>query len=429
MNDELDYITTHDSHSTHLALEQHSATLDKLEASIVALESVTAFFDTNTTPSLEDLALADLAMGAATADTDITPEDLVPSLESFVGRQVATENLRDTLKKYYDIVIDFITKLYQNLRVFLEKFFDDVEPLKVKLENHVKLLDTKKDQSPGKAEVMVGPSVRKLATAYKLPKEFRDLVGPLGILRSVSETIFDQHATLVSGLSREIISANSRNTESSTTQLEEVNKLVQTRITPIASFFPHEVTSSDYTHRTDFLFDNHAVFARLPKEGKKDKQETQVSVATNLRTIAFKVDTTLQAGVTQGYGEDFKSKAGMHSMTAFTVSQQKLLCLNAIDILKVLLKYRDKHQSNLERQSKDSAREAKRFAGAVSGTATLVADGTRRIDDPEALKAILSYHSSIAKWSVEPFSSLSLYCVSAVKNVYRVLVAHELNLE
>lgn len=410
-------------------LEQHFNDIVSIEDSIASLEAIVTFFDEGVTPSLEDLALADLTVQNAVTHTDVTSEELLPALESYVGKSVSTESVKDTILKYYKVVMDFIKRIYEGIKNFLFRLMDDLEPLKEKVSTLLTYLDSKSSAKVKEPITTVGPSVRNLVVAYKLPNTYDDLVKPLAVLRSVTDTVFKEHASLVSELSNEIVNLNSTIKDGSLALLLRVNEAVEKRLAPIAGTFKTTTTLEGYTHQSAFLFNNHAVFAKIPKL-KKDADvnvKNEVQVAADLRTLTVRLGSTESPDVRQGYGSSKRN--GEHDMTTMTAQQQRLLLSNVMEILNRLIAYRNTFGPKLEAQAKASNREAGRVTDVILGRAKLVADGGSTIDSPEALKAVLNYHSAIAKWSSQPFNEMAIYCTSVCKNLYRIVLLHSTNLE
>lgn len=430
MSDDLDFLSELDLATTKGKLDKNVLSIEELEVSITSLEAIATFLESEPEPSLEDLALVDNALTAVTANTDLTPEYLTPSLESYVGKQVSTETIRDTIVKYYNVIIDFIKRVYATVKTFFFELLDTLKPLRNKYAETLAVLKSVGSVSAKEPKVLVGPAVRKLAVGYKLPVSYNDVLAPLGVLRSVSDSVFKEHASIVSDISSEIISLNRSITTGSLDLLLKVNEVVVSRLGAIQKYFTTPVTEGAYSHRSELLFNNRAVFARFPDAKKKAEltSEGQIALAETLRAIGFKVDSTEDDSVVVNYGTTRKEQHGFHHMDAFNVNQCKLLCANALEILDGMLTYRNTYESQLARQGKASENEAKRVAAALSGKAKLVVDGSARVDDVSALKAVLGYHSSIARWSAEPFTSLTLYNVSTLKTLYGVLTSHVSNL-
>lgn len=409
--------------------------LESLESILVntaALESVANFFEANDETSDVDLALTDIIMDLATAQTDITSEELVPGLENYVGKSVSTENIRESIAKYYAAFVEFLKKVWNHLLTFYKNIFDSITPLKQKFEAVLKAVTDVKEDNFKHDTVLLGQSLERLMVSYKLPNTFSDIDKPLHKLNEICKEVFDNHSDVILGLSQDIIEANIRFSRSSSQiLLEEVNGYVRNAINSMTKYFsipvnanrqPENLNAVNY--QTDVLFNNKAVYAYVPPKNEIDNlSHDNIQQAALLRKMFAVIADAGDKSVVLD-----SSLVDKHSLTAFSSTQTAALCVTSIYVLDTLLKFKEGQFKKIEKLRKDSEDSAKKYASVVAGNGKLSTDGKHQITDMQSMKTILGYHSSIARWSTEPFASLMTYSLTSLRSVYGVVLKQSKNL-
>lgn len=91
-------------------LKQISQETHVLFTRIAALEDLAEVIETQikeATPA--EAVLVDIATDLAVSDTDVQEDDITPGLESAIGKQIATEGVKDTASRFLNAVIDKIS--------------------------------------------------------------------------------------------------------------------------------------------------------------------------------------------------------------------------------------------------------------------------------------------------------------------------------
>ncbi|WP_144106600.1 hypothetical protein [Paraburkholderia sp. BCC1886] len=68
--------------------------------------------------SPEEAALFETAGNLAVAGTDVEPDAIVPSMESYIGKSIATEGFKDTAKRIWESIVLFVDKIWEKIRTF-----------------------------------------------------------------------------------------------------------------------------------------------------------------------------------------------------------------------------------------------------------------------------------------------------------------------
>lgn len=106
------------------SIQQDLETVDRLEAQATGLEDLATVLDhvnkNNEGGVTESEAvLTEIASDMAVVGTDLkTDEDVVPGLESLIGHQVSTESLKETAKKYWKKIWEFIKSVWERIKAF-----------------------------------------------------------------------------------------------------------------------------------------------------------------------------------------------------------------------------------------------------------------------------------------------------------------------
>lgn len=171
-----------------LEAQANALTADLNEANRVvelsdALESIADIADAIPRADEHHAALIEAAGTAAVAGTDIMPEELVPSMESYVGNKLAaaSQTLRATAKQIWQRIMEFIERVWDGLEKFFYRLLGDVPRLRRTLtELEDKLKELKDNQAADTLEVT--GSLNALCVNYKpvadgaeLEKSVKDL--------------------------------------------------------------------------------------------------------------------------------------------------------------------------------------------------------------------------------------------------------------
>lgn len=112
-------------------------TLDVSEA----LEDLAAVSDGIEEATPTEAALIDTTAQMAVAGTDIQPEEIVPAMEGYVGRRIATEDLRDRAKTIWEAIKRMLKSIWEKIEGFFYKIFGRVPKLRRTIEGLKKKLE------------------------------------------------------------------------------------------------------------------------------------------------------------------------------------------------------------------------------------------------------------------------------------------------
>lgn len=104
-----------------------------------ALEDLAVIADQIETASPTEIALIETAGDMAVAGTDIEPEEIVPSLESFQGKRISTESLRERANQIWTNILEYLKKVWEKV----EKFFYNITGVIPNVRKRLKSLEEK----------------------------------------------------------------------------------------------------------------------------------------------------------------------------------------------------------------------------------------------------------------------------------------------
>lgn len=109
-----DAFDEYDAAKTSMAEVNHGAEVAD------TLENVVAVADNIGEASESEVRLVELVGDMAVAGTDIPPESIVPSLESYIGRRISTEGFKQTIKSIWEAIKNAIAKIWRHLKNFFD---------------------------------------------------------------------------------------------------------------------------------------------------------------------------------------------------------------------------------------------------------------------------------------------------------------------
>lgn len=163
------------------AADQAEATQDLAEAERIievsdALEDLAVVADSVEEATPAEAALVEIAGDMAVAGTDVAPEEVVPAMEGYVGRRIATEGIRETAAAIWKSIQDFLKKIWEKIKNFFYKLFGTIPALRRRL----KALSKRAEEASGKSlgdtkKVKLTSGLSSLSIAGKVPKNSSEL--------------------------------------------------------------------------------------------------------------------------------------------------------------------------------------------------------------------------------------------------------------
>ena len=135
-----------------------------------ALEDLAMVADGIDEASENEVALVEAGVQLATAGSDLEVEDVAPGLESYIGRRISTEGIKETARAIYDAIVRAIKKFWEKIKAFFRKTVGTLANLRRSAEK----LRARAGECHGKTskekQIEVGSEINSLSIDYKAPK-------------------------------------------------------------------------------------------------------------------------------------------------------------------------------------------------------------------------------------------------------------------
>lgn len=166
-----------------------------------ALEDVAVVADGIEAATPGEVALIDTASQMAVAGTDIEPEQVVPAMESYMGKRISTEGIRETARTIWENIQAFLTKVWNQIVAYfrVSAVVPMVEKRIASLEKKVKELGKLKEGA-GNIKLKSG----FLAVKGKVVTSVADLGKAFTTIEKTAEFVFGTNADEVAKRGEEL---------------------------------------------------------------------------------------------------------------------------------------------------------------------------------------------------------------------------------
>lgn len=141
-----------------------------------ALEDLAMVADSIDEASTTDVQLLETAVSVA-AGPDVEVEEIVPAMESYIGRKISTEGLVETARAIWKNIQEWLKKIWAKVKNFFYKLFGQVPGLRRKIEAAKKRIDDYSGYKKEENTVTVSAGMKFMSidgTAVKNVKAFQD---------------------------------------------------------------------------------------------------------------------------------------------------------------------------------------------------------------------------------------------------------------
>ena len=160
-----------------------------------ALEDLAMVADGIDEASENEVALVEAGVQLATAGSDLEVEDVAPGLESYVGRRISTEGIKETARAIYDAIVRAIKKFWEKIKAFFRKTVGTLANLKRSAEKLRQRAGDCHGKTPKEKQIEVGSEINALSTDFKAPKTGAAILGVIESTAKLLDESLDQHNT------------------------------------------------------------------------------------------------------------------------------------------------------------------------------------------------------------------------------------------
>ena len=154
-----------------------------------------------------EVALIENAGDMAVAGTDVPAEEVVPAMEGYVGRRIATEGIRETAKAIWDSILRFLKKVWEKIEAFFYKIFGGIPNLRRSIASLKKQADDASGKKTEVKKITINSGIKALTIDGKQQKTEPEFKSMLGDLTAASKTVFTTHMDETASLGEKIATA------------------------------------------------------------------------------------------------------------------------------------------------------------------------------------------------------------------------------
>lgn len=169
-----------------------------------ALEDLACIGDSIETASPAEAALIDNAAQMAVAGSDTAPEEVVPAMESFVGKKIATESIRERARAIWESIQRFLANIWEKIKKFFYNVFSTLPNLRRNVEAMKKRVEAIEGKTATEKKITVSTGVAALSVAYVPVKTHSELKSALGVFSNQIDVIFDKYMDRVAKLGKDL---------------------------------------------------------------------------------------------------------------------------------------------------------------------------------------------------------------------------------
>lgn len=364
-------------------------------------------------PSQTEAALIDNTAQMAVAGTEVAPEEVVPAMESYRGRKIATEGLRETARNIWESIKRILKKVWEKIESFFYKIFGTIPGLRRSIKS---LKDKVRDLSGSVSEkkITVSAGVQSVSVDYKTPKNEGDLKASMKTLTTVVEDIFGPNASKMVDMGEAIVDGLNDFDPA------DPKKSLGPFVGKIGKIAKGAVEKTNYSaisgnrwpgfkgKISDPLPGNVSIVSRMPNEIDARHDDVNVGKLEALRRVTVEVVATSD-----------KSKDVPNSFEMSTMGTSAMLDLleDAESILDKLEQFqRGKHHADMKK-TKAKLDTASDKATSAMAKAEGKSDDKEAKDSVPYYRALLNFNTAYARWSKDPAMPMVSHSLAFIRGV------------
>ena len=172
-----------------------------------ALEDLAVVADQIEEATPVEAALIDNSAQMAVAGTDIVPEEIVPAMENYVGRRIATEGIRETARNIWNSILKFLKGIWEKIENFFYKIFGDIPRLKKNIADMKKRVEDTNGKVIENKTFEMSSSVEAFCINGKAVGNISDLNAGLKDTIKAAQWVYGDYVKGITGMSEKIANA------------------------------------------------------------------------------------------------------------------------------------------------------------------------------------------------------------------------------
>ena len=157
-------------------------TIETLDDALITVESMKE-------ADIAHLGLLEACLNMVQRGTYQSAQDIQPGLESYVGMQVSTEGIKETVKSMLLTIQRMLREVWHLLKEFFVTVINEVGRARLRLQYSRTLVDEIDGMNPAREKVTMGNTVYGVATEAGLPKDAHSIIVSLNELNHQTKVI------------------------------------------------------------------------------------------------------------------------------------------------------------------------------------------------------------------------------------------------
>lgn len=155
-----------------------------------ALEDLAVVADTIEEATPAETAMVEIAGDMAVAGTDIEAEEVVPSMESYRGKRISTEGLKETAMTIWKNILEFLKKVWKKIEGFFYKLFGTIPTLRKRIKDLQEQVEKKSSAKLEEKSFKISSGVTALCVNYKPVKDEAELAAAMKLFGETTEFVY-----------------------------------------------------------------------------------------------------------------------------------------------------------------------------------------------------------------------------------------------
>lgn len=375
-----------------------------------ALEDLAVIADGIEEATPAEVALIENAGDMAVAGTDVDPEEVVPAMESYRGRRISTEGIRETAQTIWRSIQDFLKNIWKKIEGFFYKIFGTIPALRKRIKELQKRVEAKSGVSIEDKKVTLNSGLTALSIDYKVVKTGAELKSGLTSLEKATAFAFGEAQTKLAKLGDSIADAISDfdpdNADASAQKVIKAVKENNAGTAPGSSKVSGARWAGFEAHQGSPLFGNVSL---VSKHYKDSTDQGTLGALDRLRRGGISLEPTNEKSKEAPNSSDF------NTMSISEMEESLKICEKILD-----------HLEDFHRGKKSTdVKSAKTKVENASKKATSAVEKAANDEDAKHCvpyyRAVLNFNASYARWAQSPAMSLSQNAMTTIRGVMNVV--------
>jgi hypothetical protein len=374
-----------------------------------ALEDLAVVADQISEATPTDVALVETAGALAVAGTDVEPEDVVPALEGYVGKKIATEDFRTKAEGIWKSIQAFLKQIWTKIESFFYKIFGTIPALRRRIED-MKLAVAAADKAgavnDGK-EIDLTVGVNALTVGGKPVTNEAQLTAAFKATSEAADYVFGKYMVAIAGRGEAIAKAIAafdpvKPETSASAALAAITAHTPPALPGASKGNATRFRSYNTTDGADLLCNQHLIY-------KAFTENKEVSV---IGAMARQSGARIEMEATQGA----TPASNVIKFKPLSLAGSTKLLDEALDLLKTLEEHKRGPRGNALKASKKSMESASDKAQkAMAGVKP--AEGASEAVAVPYFRALLNFNGAFAHWAQSPAMQMMQTGLTSVRAV------------